>query len=265
MGKKEPEFGEWIREHAGLIPVMLTGLAFMFVLLHLAIVSRFNATTARTLVESAGPGTVIMASLVSALFPVLVALFLFFAVLRFVESITGGKKLPRYSRFASAAIVAVLFFIPVTTVGLLIVFALVMYVMRVLANRWRQRTRNGLIAAFFRSRADRSIVFTTVLIAALLSTASVWVPSERVTLANRQRIVGYVLGEEAGWYTLMTERDRRVVRVPVDEVRSRHVCALDVTVDPWAYSPAEWFVGGNEANYPPCVPPEPMPSPSPST
>ena len=53
-----------------------------------------------------------------------------------------------------------------------------------------------------------------------------WVPTELVEFEDRSERVVYVLDVSDGWFTMVGVSDRRVDRVPVDEVTSRTVCDL---------------------------------------
>jgi hypothetical protein len=52
-----------------------------------------------------------------------------------------------------------------------------------------------------------------------------WLPAERIDVRG-QPIVGYVLAHEGATTTLLTEENRRILRVPTDEVGTRETCSL---------------------------------------
>jgi hypothetical protein len=54
----------------------------------------------------------------------------------------------------------------------------------------------------------------------------VWVPAEVIKIHPRHRVVGYVVGTDAQWMTILTDRDRRIMRVKADQVVGRRICEL---------------------------------------
>jgi hypothetical protein len=59
-----------------------------------------------------------------------------------------------------------------------------------------------------------------------------WLPSETIGLKGGEQVVGYVIDENDRWTTVLTERDRGVVRVPTDDVVSREPCRATAPTKP---------------------------------
>jgi hypothetical protein len=55
----------------------------------------------------------------------------------------------------------------------------------------------------------------------------VWLPSERVQVTNGGQITGYVLSTESGWFTILLESDRTIIRLPASTVEARTICRLE--------------------------------------
>jgi hypothetical protein len=51
-----------------------------------------------------------------------------------------------------------------------------------------------------------------------------WLPREVVTLQGQRRVVAYVLSDDGQWASLLTDRDREIVRFPSDSLIERVVC-----------------------------------------
>jgi hypothetical protein len=54
----------------------------------------------------------------------------------------------------------------------------------------------------------------------------VWLPPEKVQTSNAGQLVGYVLSTESGWFSVLLEADRTIVRLPANTIESRTVCRL---------------------------------------
>jgi hypothetical protein len=63
-----------------------------------------------------------------------------------------------------------------------------------------------------------------VLVLLYLLSTQMWLPRESVRLAGRTTEIAYVLDAGGNWTSLLTDKERRIVRVPSDDVESRTIC-----------------------------------------
>ena len=94
------------------------------------------------------------------------------------------------------------------------------------------------------------IVAVSGAVVTVLFVPNVWLPAE-VVETNRGNHVGYVLGAEAGFVTVLQEDERRLVRVDEDAITDREVCALprNMLNQPALLAHLVW---GPEQDYPKC-------------
>lgn len=53
-----------------------------------------------------------------------------------------------------------------------------------------------------------------------------WMPSELFQFASKPPYVGYVLRQDPKWITTLSQQDRQIVYINVDEVKGREICSI---------------------------------------
>jgi hypothetical protein len=54
----------------------------------------------------------------------------------------------------------------------------------------------------------------------------VWLPPEVIKIDSGSQLIGYVISESSEWTTVLTEKDRKIVRLPTDDLTQRTVCRV---------------------------------------
>lgn len=101
------------------------------------------------------------------------------------------------------------------TVGLLVLAGAI----RALLTR-RARSRGRSWVGF----GGDTVAVVAALLLPVLMNASMWLPSERVRLADGLQEQVYVLAVDGPWTTLLRTKDRRIIRLPSADVTEREVC-----------------------------------------
>lgn len=216
----------WARANLGLLA---TVVAFAFVIVKVFAVSRFETETAVALVSTAGATSVIVGALTSSLTGVLSFAFLF-ELLSLIDTLSGGRRLFPFQRhfawnYAIAA--AAVSLIPWDALAINVAAALAYLVVRLLAVRRRRRRGEEPSPSSF--LPGSIYVYAGVgLIPLLVTSAVMWLPAERLSIASDRGddvIVGYVVALDQGWATILRDEDRVIVRVDAESVISRTLCA----------------------------------------
>lgn len=238
---------QWVSKNLGVVTV----LVFMLGVVRLFFVSHFSTTTALALLESAGPTLVVLAALISFL-PDLLAMFAVAALIELVDASIGR----RLTLTPGSLLLGIVLLVAVTLTPWPVLVIGILAAVIISFVRKRQPGHPT------RSSAERNRgvgLFLVVLLVVFLFRRSVWLPAEKITLANGRQLVAYVVGEEAGWITMLTDVDRRILRLRPAEVDDRQVCSLDEVL----FSRSSSLLGSVLPDYPPCVLPSRAPSPPP--
>lgn len=219
-------WGSW-GDHLGLVVAAAGGV---FVAARLLSVARFDVTTAATVLQVAGVGTVVAGTTLTLLPLVVVLVAVGLAVVVYLDPTLLAAG-PETTRTLLVIAVAVALCVGGTVPGVL-----VLGVVAALAVAARVRSRRagpGRSAApvdLRRAVADSRLVRAElrVLATALVLTPLVlqrpWLPVEQVTLVDGRVLVGYVLAEQDGRLTLMEEPRRSVRHERLDRVDRRAIC-----------------------------------------
>jgi hypothetical protein len=228
--------GGWslVREHLALfVAVVPIGLA----LIRVALLSDFDVTTAKAVLQSLSPVEVILGTLVD------VGAYLLFTGGVLLLGV-GFRKRARgvYSLCVIAGgllSLAVLLNSQMWIAAVLVVttlLALAIYVAE--WPRPRQSTVGFLLVL---------LIATPVLTAWLVGAGS-WLPEERITVEGRAPVTGFVLNAGFHWTTVLVPSDDRVLHLRTDQVRTRTLCGEHAR----ARSVLEFIRGEEGSSYPDC-------------
>ena len=64
----------------------------------------------------------------------------------------------------------------------------------------------------------------------VLFATSPWLPAERIHFASGREVIAYVLEQDAGWTTLMTDKTRTIERVRSRQIGKRQICEIKTTL-----------------------------------
>jgi hypothetical protein len=73
------------------------------------------------------------------------------------------------------------------------------------------------------------IVSVTPFVVDALIRPDLWLPAERLKASDGSELVGYVVGLDGDWMTILLEAERRLELLPKGKVVSRHVCSVSST------------------------------------
>lgn len=215
-------FVEWGRGHAlALWAVALFALLVAKVL----VVSRGNPETALTLARNASSLDVLVQiamTVVPIWLPLVFVYLLWYSV---ATNRVGRAAVPLGFIAALSLVVSPWWAVAFATFLLAVQYG----IHRILA---RNAARKG---EAFRFDWDVQLLtsMATLAVAGLyfVITPFVWLPPERVTLANGDEDTYYVVSTDGGWTTLLREEGRSVSIVPSAEIVSRQVCSLGSLTD----------------------------------
>jgi hypothetical protein len=96
-----------------------------------------------------------------------------------------------------------------------------------------------------------SIPWLMVMLMVALSSAP-WLPAEVIDIGDEEPLVGYVLGADSEWTSVLVDQDRSIRRVETGAIQERHLCQTgDPSVLSWSF--AELITGWRrDSRYPSC-------------
>lgn len=241
MGGHPVELAAFARRHAAvLIPVV----PIVIVVLRIARVSNFDATTARGVLESAGLVQVIAGTLL----PLVPTALFVGAVALSVYAFRERTALARVSRFIAPLVAIVcLVLLPWGILALLVAG-----ILAVLAVEWRfARRRSRRMLASFDS--NWFLGAAVLLVAAqILVYGTMWLPAERIERRQGATTVGYVLDAGFVWTSVLVEDTRAIRRFRTDSLRSRTVCQVKEADIDGEESLIDVITGRRKPQYPDC-------------
>jgi hypothetical protein len=228
------------RNAAVLIPVV----PIVIVVLRIARVSNFDATTARGVLESAGLVQVIAGTLL----PLVPTALFVSAVALSVYAFRERTALARMSRvLAPPVAIFCLVLFPWGILALLVAGVLV-----VLAIEWRlARRRSRRVFASFDS--NWFLGAAALLVAAqILIYGTMWLPPERIETRRGTAAVGYVLDAGFVWTSVLVEETRSIRRFRTESLQSRTVCQVEGADIDGEDSLVDLVTGRRRPKYPEC-------------
>ena len=242
MGGPPIQVAAFVRRHAAvLIPLV----PIVIVVLRIArVVSNFDATTARGVLESVGLVQVIAGTLLP-----LVPTALFVGALALsVYAFRERTPLARMSRVLAPPVA--IFCLVLFPWGILVL--LVAGVLVVLAIEWwLARRRYRRVFASFDSNWFLGAAALLVL-AQIFIYGTMWLPAERVESGRGAITVGYVLDSGFVWTSVLVEETRSIRRFRTESVRSRTVCQVEESDIDGEESLADLLTGRRRSKYPEC-------------
>jgi hypothetical protein len=201
---------------------LLTLSAFAFLILKLLATTRFNAITALALVKSAGITSVLVGEVVLLLPGVLAISIGPLLTLSWPALPAARRPLAAVAIWASAAIA--LLGVRPWFFGLFFGLGIAAFQVWRIRNERRRRGQGSRDANADSVLGAVLVAYIATVVLGATVTADVWVSPEVVTLSNDAHLVGYVMGTEAGWTTILTDQKRSVLLVRDDQISSRTVC-----------------------------------------
>lgn len=204
-----------LRLALGNLALIATVAAFLTVAMRALAVARLDPNTAVGLVRSSGPVNVFVGTLTAELPALVISAFTMFWV--------WNVYLAERARPAAAAIGVTILIVgfvgPVRMLAFLFVLIVALF-----PRQWTRR-RQYVPSQWWRGFQIFMLVLLGVgLSNALLFSEDVWLPQERLDLAQGGHIYGYVLEEDGPWVTILREDERELVLVQRADVVGRAVC-----------------------------------------
>jgi hypothetical protein len=184
-----------------------TILLFGFVFLKVIIVAKGSIPIALGIVQTAGPASIVVGSLLSGLPLVAAALLVVWVRQAYVD------KTPPSIALALLALIVCTFMTPWFLLLPSLVFSLIAAAMSALSEPATNAARVGL-----------AITIVAVLYATWAVMYGVWVPREVISLDSGRSDVGYVLSDDGTWVSMLRSDHSILVRYKEDEVMGRAVC-----------------------------------------
>jgi len=236
----------WISAH---IPLVATATVFIYLAARISRMSHLDVETARALVASADASTVVLAAIVPAVVAAWFAL-LFTMTTISIDYVFIERRFTTYHAFYLVVVAGALVLVPVTWLVFGFVAAVVYIAASMNATRKRRESDPTWKPKLHRE-GEIGLGFALFLI--LVLTADVWLPAEHIRFNDgRSDLVGYWIGEDSSWATLMSESDREIVVVPLASVDSRELCR--VGEDNFFHGPSllDVLTRSSQPVYPPC-------------
>jgi hypothetical protein len=213
------------------LPLMITGLFFIFAFAKLFVISHGNIQTARAMLSAAGAVEVLFGTFMGLLWFVGIVLFFAMLAVNFSARWKGFRTYTLYG--AGLSLLLVLVTAPVITVALAFGFVAVFVVVDLLTESIgpsRPRTRPAIDGFIARWRP----MLVSLLLFPLLLALTVdlpWFPSEDIALQNGDHVVGYVVGREENSLVVLVAEGRLIRRIGLSEMTSRQIC--DPVIATW--------------------------------
>jgi hypothetical protein len=233
-------------------------------------ISRYDPTTAATILQTAGTTTVLLGTALSLLPFVVVFVTCAIALAVCIDQTLFGSQLRIGPEILILAVGVSIMLLPA-----LLCIPVLLFVVFAAAIGWRIRRRNGAFS--FRSVVAGSRVLrveVAVLAVCFVLTPVVlpqpWLPNEEVRLKDNSVLVGYVLGDLQGRVAVMSDRDRKIFLVDPADISDREFCAGPAQLGGRLSSAprltvhgsllGSWLYGSDVPSYPRC-PVEKRPTP----
>lgn len=201
-------------------------VSFVLVLFRVLAVSRFEPTVAAGLISRAPTTSVLVGTALGLMPPLLVVS----AVLLLVLGFRSPSGMPGRDYFRILGVAAGVLSLVVAPAAALLVNGLLLGAVALAVTGGVRRD-----AAFdwdqWRSSAMRS-TSTRVFVVAALAGASIgtllqtepWFPREQLDLETVGPVIGYIVGLDGDWVTVLVEGDRRLLVLPASGLKARAIC-----------------------------------------
>jgi hypothetical protein len=213
---------------------MLSVVVSIVVILRVGLVSHFNSTTAGAIVEYQSAPAVFLGAIAS-FFPTV--MFVLAMVALVLLALQARKVFDQRSEGVEWLDVIWL------AIGVLIVATYLTY------SDWLLVVIVVAVPLLVFFAKDRSSYRLSYLLGGLILlfqlvalSDSAWLPAEAISVTSQDvPVVGYVLGEDGGWTSILLDDDRLVILVRTKTIVSRQVCSVKGTWAPvrslWTHQP----------------------------
>lgn len=181
-------------------------------------VARADIPTALAIVEAQDLPSIVLGTVTS--FTPLIALLTAFYTWPIAASLYEKKR--RTMLLTGLALLATIVAVMAAPMAILIPSAALWIAYRPVTRWWYRR--RGLEVRFLPESASGALL--TVLVFTIASrsiTADAWLPRERIT-TDTQTLVGYVLGTEGNWTTILNHQPRYITLLQQSDIRRRVIC-----------------------------------------
>lgn len=204
------------------VPIVLALCSAAVVVVRALAISRFDAVTTLAVLSSADLAGLITGSVV-LLLPVLAPL-----LVGFIPSL--ADKVPASdNQFVRGSAIGLLGTAVLLVVSFATLVSGVLFVVPLLALMRRRRRRllaEGRPVALPIQPSTLIAFVVTINFFFVVSFASPWLPPERIEVGGRT-LVGYVLGSDSGWTSVLAEPQRRVERFRDGDITAREICTFE--------------------------------------
>jgi hypothetical protein len=226
-----------LSDNAILIPVAL----FTFVVTHVLLSTRGNIPIALGVIAAVGVPTVVVNTIVSSIGLIVTLVLLgtagsLFRVVRWFK-VTSERPSRQQWGLVIALWVGVVLLAPV---ALLVLATLSLGGLLLIPVEDRKK----LISVSHLPRSNRVLVYTAritfsifLFVFTLLVLIQPWLPMESIEVKQQDPIKGYVLSEQGGWFSVLTEDSDSLLRIKNDAILSRRVCSNTPLITSWSDKP----------------------------
>lgn len=206
---------------------LLAGVASLFIVFKVLVVSHFNITTALGIVAESGTASLVVGALIRSLPFALMAVFLGLLVITDHDATPEpNKRLYRRAGWAVAGFTAA------TQPAILgaLVLAVAWMSMGTGFRRFGRWTRRHVHAARPRTKQfvrAVAIAYVAALVTVMLLSDRPWLPAEHMTVHGEPAITGYVLKVNSDEAVILEDSSRQLVRVEAAKVRDRRYCLVN--------------------------------------
>lgn len=203
-----------------------TLLAFAFLLVRVIRVSSFDLPTAVGITKAGGLSTVIVGTVVSCLPQLMIAAI---AMIVAFGPNTTRLNMVVLILLGLEVLITPLFWATLYGAFVAAIKLLNRAIDRDLDSQSRQPLRPFAPTSLLRRYGK--VVFIGFPVFILLVRPEFWLPPEELSRSGDEPVVGYVLDDTAGWITVLTDKERTLVRLKSDTIEGRRVCSLPSSVD----------------------------------
>ena len=188
-------------------------------------ISRFDVSTAATILEVSGVATAVAGTALTLL-PFAIAL----ATVVLAVTVFVDDQLIEIAPFLlrvlfALAVGATLFLTALPLAVTTLIIVIVIAVIGRLARRGDPNVRIGEVVASSRVLRIQATILVVALALAPIVLQRPWLPVQAVTFTNGDITVGYVLGDSANQLVLMSDIDRTIQFIDPMKIEERHICS----------------------------------------
>jgi hypothetical protein len=217
------------------LPLVLTGGAFLLVCFRVLAIARYNPSTFRAILATAGPAQVILGTFVGLLPILVLAVVVLYAPVVYrwtyhgpVRRFTREQRMFGGTLWLLVTLVVLVFSLLVWPWPQVVMF-LVLFLISGFYFDWiirRVEASSGRELTFRPWHLVAAVVFS--LLGVFAVDPDPWLPAEKIELRGQDPLVGYVLSESNDELDVLEHGDRLVIRVDRADVESREICRPEI-------------------------------------